>query len=1032
MEQENESCNQELEHKKMNYFLDEQKELCQHLAEASVMPLPQSNGAASMPKLYEGEILFGWVGYEIQAMSKLEGGQGEVYKASSFYRNGQQLFFAVKAPKQQVSELARELAVYFAIDPSANPHLALLSDAVPHLRCREVPLLVTEWADGGSLKSWLQKQLNQQTTTPDEHESVAITLEVALQVLRGLQSLHDKHNIVHQDVKPANLLLFGEPRSGGTKVPLLKLADFGFCVDGDDSKANLVGNVDGGTFCYMAPDQARAYVAYTSAGLKSKSADLWAFGLVLLETVGGVFSKRVWDAVQLYKHLVFEKVKATRVERKAKGAIESMENYIKDEVKKLLKSVRTLLLNNKVANINVIRVEDSKDMIIAADLPHAGVASRVGDFIVGANCSAWCCVVDAAEECLAEAGDNSASALEEKLNDAYEALTGKRYAAWTTTSMQSVYARKHFEAYSPNERVARFHLITNDPTKGAELLLNELAQKMNLSASLIQQVATRLSQPDNLLPLAVDTLAALSDAMTSHVVGHAASVVRACCGREQMGALGVELQRAWLRAKDKTICSRRLGSTGDADSPLHMFCERGASEAVAGILLALDDINTRIHWSLLQCRTEKETPLHLACYYGHTATALELLKGLPDMMLLLVTKNDQMDTPLHLACQNGHTNTVRELLNLLNSEQKMILLQANGRHKATPLHSACWNRHFATALNLLSELTTVSKVALLEIGNNKNATPLYLACYSGDTETVSEMLRGLPVEEQMILLLKGNDRKFTPLHKACEFGHTTTVRAILTELDSTNKLKLLKQMTQEKKNSNSPLHLACLNGHEETAISVLFEARAQISDPQLLADILNARNTDNKTAAQYANDQDFKKLSQELASTAAAIEKSMAEVQTRKQTEPCEADLLHVLACYGGRRLSAQLGTDMKKWCADNSMEWRRDYKQPSTYSRLLAECCSSGLVHIEFEGGAKFVVITHNQTNLNDSNIPYNRNNSNNRNEATNVCPRPVHQQYNERQQPHSRFECDDAKSRARWTPPPPGLALTRRSLAR
>jgi serine/threonine protein kinase len=52
-------------------------------------------------------------------------------------------------------------------------------------------------------------------------------LEVVLQAARGLRSLHEEHKLVHQDLKPANILCFDDVHVDGVTSGLIKLADFG-------------------------------------------------------------------------------------------------------------------------------------------------------------------------------------------------------------------------------------------------------------------------------------------------------------------------------------------------------------------------------------------------------------------------------------------------------------------------------------------------------------------------------------------------------------------------------------------------------------------------------------------------------------------------------------------------------------------------------------------------------------------------------------------------------------------------------------
>ena len=115
-------------------------------------------------------------------------------------------------------------------------------------------------------------------------------LTIATQMADALEAAHEE-GIVHRDLKPANVKV----RPDGT----VKVLDFGLAKAvhpevGDGSGAenptiSLTGATQMGmvvgTAAYMAPEQAKGKPV-------DKRADIWAFGVVLLEMLGG---KRVFD-----------------------------------------------------------------------------------------------------------------------------------------------------------------------------------------------------------------------------------------------------------------------------------------------------------------------------------------------------------------------------------------------------------------------------------------------------------------------------------------------------------------------------------------------------------------------------------------------------------------------------------------------------------------------------------------------------------------------------------------------------------------
>ncbi|CAI0559608.1 unnamed protein product [Linum tenue] len=154
-------------------------------------------------------------------------------------------------------------------------------------------LLVYELACNGSLDHHLygKEEVEDEDVMAWEHR-----MKVAIGAARGLRYLHEDCRvgcIVHRDFRPQNILLTHdyEPMVG----------DFGLARwQSDGQKAEETRVI--GAIGYLAPE-------YTQAGLITEKADVYAFGMVLLELLCGVkapeFSRNMGQQflLELVKHL---------------------------------------------------------------------------------------------------------------------------------------------------------------------------------------------------------------------------------------------------------------------------------------------------------------------------------------------------------------------------------------------------------------------------------------------------------------------------------------------------------------------------------------------------------------------------------------------------------------------------------------------------------------------------------------------------------------------------------------------------------
>ncbi|XP_076891883.1 putative LRR receptor-like serine/threonine-protein kinase At1g53420 [Bidens hawaiensis] len=97
---------------------------------------------------------------------------------------------------------------------------------------------------------------------------------ICLQIAKGLSFLHEESRlkIVHRDIKASNVLL--------DKNLNAKISDFGLAKLNEEDNTHISTRV-AGTYGYMAPE-------YAMRGYLTDKADVYSFGIVLLEVVSGM------------------------------------------------------------------------------------------------------------------------------------------------------------------------------------------------------------------------------------------------------------------------------------------------------------------------------------------------------------------------------------------------------------------------------------------------------------------------------------------------------------------------------------------------------------------------------------------------------------------------------------------------------------------------------------------------------------------------------------------------------------------------
>ncbi len=151
--------------------------------------------------------------YRIES-NPMHGGMGSVWRVR---HTGWNVDLAMKRPKPEY--FASEDSKQGFIDECKNwIDLGLYPNIVSCYYVREIdgiPAIFSEWMENGDLEHHIQKGTLYDGT---EEELQARLLDIAIQYARGLHYAHEQ-GLIHQDVKPANLLLTNDWQA--------KAADFG-------------------------------------------------------------------------------------------------------------------------------------------------------------------------------------------------------------------------------------------------------------------------------------------------------------------------------------------------------------------------------------------------------------------------------------------------------------------------------------------------------------------------------------------------------------------------------------------------------------------------------------------------------------------------------------------------------------------------------------------------------------------------------------------------------------------------------------
>jgi serine/threonine protein kinase len=217
---------------------------------------------------------------EFRILNRLgEGGMGVVYMARD-ERLDRRVALKVIAPRLASDREFRERFVAEARSAAAidHPHaVPIYSAGVADDR----PYIAMRYIAGTDLRSVL---------TQSGPLSPVVATTVVSEIASALDAAHAS-GMVHRDVKPANILLEGEPGHGSSY-----LTDFGL-TKGGDASVQLTGTGQWvGTIDYVAPEQIQA------ARIDART-DVYALGCVLYETLTGSIPFAGSDMQKMWGHV---------------------------------------------------------------------------------------------------------------------------------------------------------------------------------------------------------------------------------------------------------------------------------------------------------------------------------------------------------------------------------------------------------------------------------------------------------------------------------------------------------------------------------------------------------------------------------------------------------------------------------------------------------------------------------------------------------------------------------------------------------
>jgi WD40 repeat protein/serine/threonine protein kinase len=237
------------------------------LTQAVISPLPVVEGSEVRSNWQVGDVILDT--YEVKHIFT-SGGMGLVYQ---LHHRSWNIDLVMKSPRAEIisKKSGAESFIHEAetwVDLGLHPHIV----ACYYVRTiDEIPRVFAEYVEGGSLKDWIE---DRRLYAGGKEKALERILDMAIQFAWGLSYAHEK-GLVHQDVKPANVLMTPEGVARVSDFGLAKArAEAGEAVG--KAGGSLLVSSGGYTPAYCSPEQARGEKL-------SPKTDVWSWAVSLLE-----------------------------------------------------------------------------------------------------------------------------------------------------------------------------------------------------------------------------------------------------------------------------------------------------------------------------------------------------------------------------------------------------------------------------------------------------------------------------------------------------------------------------------------------------------------------------------------------------------------------------------------------------------------------------------------------------------------------------------------------------------------------------